>query len=417
MTVRWITPLLGTASAISVQDLPDTHVIDVRDLVDKAGNNRQAVLQKIRQGVELLEQGKRAIVVCDYGISRSNAVATGILASFEKIAFGVAVRRVLEATGESQIKLDPLNAVQEALGLSFSRVQSGKYRSVLVTGGSGFLGRRLSASISDEFRVVSPTREQLDISLGNTQLNLLTAEENIDCLVHLANPRVYTSNVAMGQTITMLRNVIEVSVMQNIPMVYLSSWEIYSGYAGMLRADESTPALPRGPYGETKYLAEVLIEHSRRTEGLQCALLRSSPVYGSGSDRPKFLFNFIEKAKQAQTIRTHRYSNGEPALDLLYVDDLISALTATLRCGFVGTLNLGTGEVTSTRQIAQMLINRLGSHSQIEQSPINANVASIAMDSRRAIAVLDWQPTVTLERGLDRMLLEINSNNEGDYGS
>ncbi len=406
MKIHWITPLLGTAPAFAVRDVADICVVDVRNLVDKAGNPIEVIREKIHQGVESLALGRRTIVCCDYGISRSNAVATGILASFNKEGFEVALRQVLEATGETQIKLEPLIAVREALGLRSQKKQSNE-RSILLTGGSGFLGKALHASIGNEFRVMAPKRDQLDITQGSTQLDILASEEEIDCIVHLANPRVYTSNMAMGQTITMLRNVIDVCLANNIPLIYPSGWEIYSGYAGTLLVNESTPALPRGPYGETKYLAELLIEHGRRMAGLRCALLRSSPVYGVGSDRPKFIYNFIDKARCSETIFTHRYRNGDPALDLLHVDDLISALVAVLRSGFVGTLNLGTGVVTSTRMIAQMLRDSLDSTSRIEHIDIETDVASIAMDWRRIQAELDWQPTIPLEKGLKRVLSEM----------
>ncbi len=410
MTVRWITPLLGTASASAVREVADTCIVDVRNLVDKAGNPPDAIREKIHQGVESIKRGKRTIICCDYGMSRSNAIATGILASVDKKGFDAALRQVQNATGEAQIKLDPLNAVREALGLRSERKPDVEQRSVLVTGGGGFLGNALRASIGNEFRVVAPTREELDVAMGSTHLDLLASEEDIDCIVHLANPRVYTSNVAMGQSLAMLRNVIDVSLLKDVPLVYLSNYEIYSGYAGTLSANESTPVLPHGPYGETKYLAELLINHCCRTAGLRCALLRSSPVFGVGSDKPKFIYNFIEKALRSETIVTHRYRNGNPAVDLLHIDDLVLALVATLSSGFVGTLNLGTGVLTSTRQIAQMLVDRLGSRSPIEQIHIDVDVASIAMDWRRAHAELGWQPAITFEAGLERVMSEIERN-------
>ena len=145
MSIRWITPMLGTAAATAAQGIPDISIVDVRDLVDKAGNGSGPVQEKIRQGVELLTQGKRTVVCCDYGMSRSNAVATGILATFEKIGFEKALRRVQEATGEAQIKVEPLNAVRDALGLRLSAKPTTAQRTILVTGGSGFLGQAMQA--------------------------------------------------------------------------------------------------------------------------------------------------------------------------------------------------------------------------------------------------------------------------------
>ena len=47
MTIRWISPLLGTGPALRVQQEAGMNIIDVRDLVDKAGNRADAVRQKI----------------------------------------------------------------------------------------------------------------------------------------------------------------------------------------------------------------------------------------------------------------------------------------------------------------------------------------------------------------------------------
>jgi nucleoside-diphosphate-sugar epimerase len=407
MKVRWITTLLGTAAATEVIDAPtDIYIIDVRDLVDKAGNGNSIIQEKVNQGITLLLAGKKIIVCCDYGISRSNAIATGILAIANKLSFDEALRQVQEATGETEIKLEPLNAVREALGFQNSKVLETKNSAVLVTGSQGFLGSVLCTALNNEFRVVSPTRRQIDIGTGRTQLDLLVSEENISSIVHLANPRIFTSNIAMGQSITMMRNIIDVCLSKNIPLVYLSSSEIYSGYTGIIHANESTPAFPSGPYGETKYLVEILIEHCRQTKGLKCALLRSSLVYGTSQDKPKFLYNFIRKAQQNQKIITHHYNNGNPSLDLLHIDDLVSALVATLKSGFIDTINLGTGTLSSTLKIAEILRNHFDSSSPITQIEIDSSFASISMNWDRAKAELNWQPTISLEKGINRLLAD-----------
>lgn len=406
MRIRWITSLLGTAPAEEVRGLPGLYIVDVRDLVDKSGNRPEAVRDKIMDGVRHLQAGGKIVVACDYGISRSNAVAAGILAVFDKIPFYAAVRRVMEATGEYEIKSDPLNAVRQAIETDADRPQSKGTRTILVTGARGTIGVAACRRLAERFAVVAPARDELDIELGSTQLALWVAEHKVDCIVHLANPRVYTSNVALGKTLTMLRNVLDVCVSQDINLVYPSSWETYSGYAGVMQVDEAVPAFPRGPYGETKYLTELLIQHWQRTTSLRCSILRSSPVYGPGSPQPKFIYNFIEKAKCAETIVTHQYRNGEPALDLLFIDDLVDVLVRAVEKKHEGAVNIGTGVATSTRVVAEMLRKIIGGSSRIEQTLIDANAASIAMNTAKARKALGWKPTVTLEEGLTRLLAD-----------
>lgn len=407
MSIRWITPILGTGPFAAVEGANDLTILDVRDLVDKAGNSPQEIQRKIREGVDWLRAGKRVVVCCDYGMSRSNAIAAGILCSFDNRSFDDSVRHVLKTTGESQIKIEPLMAVRAALDSRSGNMSASQQRCILLTGGGGFLGQALQATLADEFRIIAPSRTEIDIVSGNTNLDLLVDEIAPCYIIHFANPRVYTSNIAVGQMLTMLSNVLDVCIARDIKLIYPSGWEIYTGYAGALYAQEYTPPLPRGPYGEAKYLAEALIEHRIRTAGLRCALLRSSPVYGKGSDRPKFIYNFIEKALQAKPIVTHRYINGEPALDLLHVEDFIDAVVSVLRTGFVGALNLGTGTLTSTHQIAHMIVDRLNSASSVRHSAIETHVANVAMDSHCALKALNWIPKISFEAGLDRILANI----------
>jgi len=406
MTIRWITTLLGTGAFADIGPAREAIVVDVRDLVDKSGNEASVVKEKIKQGIDGLRNGRRVIVCCDYGKSRSNAVAAGILASFENRQFDEVLCQVLEATGETEIKLEPLMAVRKAVGIPPEHKSSVGQGSILVTGGGGFLGRMLTAALGDDVRVVALSRTDLDVSLGSTRIDLVAEQENVTCIAHFANPKIYTSNVAMGQSLTMLRNIIDVCTNRDIRLIYPSSWEVFSGYSGTIDARESTLPMPRGPFGETKYLAECLIEHCIRNAGLRCALLRSSPVFGPSSDRPKFLWNFIERALQSHPIVTHRYRNGEPALDLLYVDDFISAVLAVINSEFVGTLNLGTGALTSTRQLAHLIVDRLGSDSSVGRCDIDADVACIAMDCSAALQKIDWFPKVRLKIGLDQILSE-----------
>ncbi|NYT46283.1 NAD(P)-dependent oxidoreductase [Alcaligenaceae bacterium] len=410
MSIRWITPLLGTSPASGVTETSSISIVDVRDLVDKAGNRADIVREKIEQGVRSLRRGKKTVVCCDYGISRSNAVAVGILARFESIAFAEAVKRVQNSTGEKEIKLEPLLVVRAALGDAECTANSGS-RTVLVTGASGFIGRAVVPILESGFEVILPSREELDLEQGSMQLALVASQAHANCVLHLANPRVYTSNIALGKTLAMLKNVIDVCVARDMTLVYLSGWEVFSGYQGSINATEALPYFPKGPYGEGKYLAELLIEHHQKNNHLQCAVIRSGPVYGSGADKPKFIFNFMDKALKNEPIATHLYNNGYPALDLMHVRDLARAIYAVIAKNSEGVIHVGTGVLTTTQDIAGHIKNLLGSTSSISHVSIDASVASIAMNAEKAKALLDWTAEVSLLDGLKELLLDKDAVN------
>jgi UDP-glucuronate decarboxylase len=205
----------------------------------------------------------------------------------------------------------------------------------------------------------------------------------------------------MGETVTLLRNVLEVCRENHIRLIYPSGWEVYSGYrAGDLLVDESVPLFPKGPYGETKLLCEQLIELHRNQYGLRCAMLRSSPLYGESSDRPKFIYNFLSKARTGETVRTHRYLNGDPKLDLLHVDDFVAAIVSVIESNFVGTLNIGSGQMVSTREVAEWIVRQCSSNSYVESRTIEDRVANIAMDHRLAGMEIGWHPATNWQDGL-----------------
>jgi nucleoside-diphosphate-sugar epimerase len=398
--IRWINEYLGTAPFGDSDIAKDHSVLDVRDLVDKHGNSLKITKEKIERGVELLREGCRLIVCCDYGISRSNAIAAGILSRYKITPLEEAVRQVVRATGEKEIKLGPLRAVREALADTQTASQASGVR-LLITGGNGFIGRQLQSQLADNTFWISPSRSEVDLTAGALELDLLIKEHQINTLVHLANPRVYTSNKAMGDTVTLLRNVLEVCRDNSLRLIYPSGWEVYSGYrANNMIVNESVPLLPKGPYGETKALCEQLVEWHRTQHGLQCVQLRSAPLYGENSDRPKFIYNFLTKALRGDPIQTHRYINGEPCLDLMCVDDFVTALIAAIASNFSGTLNIGSGQSVSTLQVAQWIVNECGSTSRIECREIEDFAPNITMDCSRAKQEIGWFSDIDWKKGL-----------------
>jgi UDP-glucuronate decarboxylase len=260
------------------------------------------------------------------------------------------------------------------------------------------------ARLKEKYEVITPGSAELDLESGSTLLNELCKNQNVDSVIHLANPRIYTSNVALGKTLSMLRNVLEVCSSLDIPLIYPSSWEVYSGYVGTIRAQESTPLYPRGPYGESKFLAEVMIKHWEETTRFKCAVIRSSALYGEGSTKPRFIYNFISKCENDSEIVTHKYLNDRAGIDLLHVDDFVNALEKVYEQKFLGTLNIGSGTTTSTFDLATKIKDQMKSNSTIREKMIDTNTPIVAMDIRKAADVLGWNPRIDLAVGLGTLI-------------
>ena len=406
--IRWITPFLGTAPASQVVLEDDMRLLDVRDLVDKFGNSPGEVRKKVEAGVDLLNKGCRLVVACDYGISRSNSIAIGVLSAYENISFDEAAYRVVQTTGEQEIKLGPLNAVRAALNATSSSAPQGAR--ILVTGGTGFIGRNFLAQYKDELTIFAPPRSEIDLMKGATLLDLYIKKNAITHFVHLANPRIYTSNRAMGEAITMMRNVLEVCSENSLHLVFLSSHEIYFGHkADAIAVDEKTEVHPKGPFGETKWICEEMIGLFRETCNLKCTVLRVPFVYGAGADRPKFLWNFIAKAKAGEPIYTHVYENTKPTIDLLNVKDLNSAIKLVLTLKICDDFQLGTAKIWPTDEIAKLVCRKLRSKSLVNHLSVNDTAVNVTMDNTRVRNQLNWNPHIPFSDGLNELIEGIDS--------
>ncbi|MCS6955558.1 MAG: NAD-dependent epimerase/dehydratase family protein [Candidatus Calescibacterium sp.] len=410
--IKWLTNNIGTGSYEKVISLiePDVDLLDVRDLVDKEGNNVEAIKQKINQGLNSLIGGKKLVICCDYGMSRSNSIAMGIIAKYYGISLLDALNKVKGVVSETDVKLSVLHKVLEVLDNSDKEKQPKiqESKKILITGANGFIGRETIPLLKNDGHLLyTPPRNQLDIEYQNISLSLFVREKQIDTVIHLANPRVYTSVESLGKSLIMLKNILDVCAQNKIRIIYVSGWEVYSGYKSIcLYADETLPALPKGTYAETKWLSEQLIEKYHQNYQLNYVILRSSPIYGVGSDKPKFIYNFIDKAIKNEPIITHEYLNGKPSLDLLHIKDFARALQKAifLPNGFNSSINLGTGNLTSTFEIANMIIRVLSSHSEVTSLKIEDYCACIAMKTDKAQRILSWQPTIDVDSGINEIL-------------
>ena len=99
--MRWINDWLATGAYDELEP-GDALVVDVRHHVDKAGNPHKALRRSIERALAGHQAGKKIIVACDFGISRSNAIAAGILSRAECCSFDQALALVVAATKETR---------------------------------------------------------------------------------------------------------------------------------------------------------------------------------------------------------------------------------------------------------------------------------------------------------------------------
>lgn len=389
MTIQWITPFLGTAPASDKLDVLEVEIIDVREMVDRAGNNTQSIKDKIHSGVKFIKDGKKIIICCDHGISRSNSIAAGILASVEHISLDAAVRQVIEVTGETEIQLGVIEAIRSVVE---SEKNLNHNQDVwLLTGSTGYLGSLLIGKIPKNIKLLTPDKEELNLLRGSVAINLYVRKHQVSRIIHCAAPRIKNINSSLGESLTMLRNVLEVCTINKLSFFYPSRWEIYAGYSEQdLIVNEETEMRPTGILGDTHYLCETLIQ-SWTNRGLEEAIiLRSGLIFGLDNS-PNFLRSFIKRVLNGQRIITHLYKHGAPKLDLIYAADWAEASWRLLISRNSGVYSVGGGALLSTRAIADIVTNACGGIKMPESIQVDDVLSNILFDSTKLSMATGWK--------------------------
>ncbi len=393
--ITWITEKIGTGAFSKVKDYnksTNITLIDVRSLVDKAGNNIYQLQQHIRNALKALKKGNKVVICCDHGISRSNAIASAILSRWESLPLSEALQHVLEATNGAEIHIDVITSIQQALEVKQQSIQKNYW---LVTGAHGYLGSILTQTAPQEVTLLCPTYQELNLMSGAAIVDLYIKEHRVSKIIHLASPHIGNTNSAFGNTLVMLRNVIDACTSNNIPLFFPSRHEVFGGhFDSKLIANEDTELCPTGILGDTKYLSEMLVETSNKQSKYGATILRSGLVYGRAGG-PNFIKYFLRQAREGKTIITHQYNNGNPAIDLIHADDWASACWSLLQSDLYGVFNVGGGLLTSTEEIARHIIQTEKSKSNLEVISIDRPVTNVLMDYKKIKDQTSWAPSIS----------------------
>lgn len=189
-------------------------------------------------------------------------------------------------------------------------------------------------------------------------------------------------------------------------IVFASSREVY-GEQAIFPVRETAPLRPMNLYARTKVIGEEIIA-SVADQGLACAILRLSNVYGDIEDHPDRLVPaFCRAALKGDGLHVQ---GGDNYLDLTMVLDVVAGFISTIKIlegsgqGLL-TAHLVSGRPTTLRQLAQKVIALCASSSEAVEEPARCfDVSRFVGDPTLAQQLLGWRAETALERGLSELI-------------
>jgi UDP-glucose 4-epimerase len=237
---------------------------------------------------------------------------------------------------------------------------------VLVTGGTGFIGRRLvkallaagaEVTVADQDPHPDPGVRSVVGDLCDPAVREAAVTSGLDAVVHLAamtsvlrsteDPAgVYRLNVdATADLLERARG-------HDVPRFVLASTNAVTGDVGATPIDERTPLRPLTPYGATKAAAEMLLSAYNGAYGMLTCSLRFANVYGPGMrHKDSFVPRLMRAAASGTGVRI--YGDGTQLRDYVHVDDVVRAVTLAWRNDHLGPLVVGSGRSTSVNDLIE----------------------------------------------------------------
>jgi UDP-glucuronate decarboxylase len=298
---------------------------------------------------------------------------------------------------------------------------------ILVTGGSGFLGSHLCERLLAEGANVicvdnffSGTRSNIEHLLGHKRFELMRHDVTfplyieVDEIYNLACPAspihyqrdpVQTTKTSVHGAINMLglAKRVRASILQ------ASTSEVYGDPSVHPQPEEYwgnvNPIGPRSCYDEGKRCAETLFFDYRRQHNMRIKVARIFNTYGPRMhpNDGRVVSNFIIQALLGRDITI--YGDGKQTRSFCYVDDLIDGFVRLMASAdsVTGPINLGNPGEFTMLELAQLVLDAVGSRSKIVHRPLpQDDPKQRRPDISKAQDALGWAPRVALKDGLKR---------------
>ncbi len=309
------------------------------------------------------------------------------------------------------------------------RLLHGFMERTLITGGAGFLGSHLCDYLIEKGHEVicidnlsTGNMENISHLLGKKRFsfiqydvtNYLHVDGELHNILHFASPaspidylRMPIQTLKVGSLGT--HKALGLALSKKARFLLASTSECYGDPLVHPQTEDYwgnvNPVGPRGVYDEAKRFAESMTMAYHRYHGVETRIVRIFNTYGPRMrlEDGRALPAFMGQALRGEDLTV--FGDGTQTRSFCYVDDLVEGICRLLSSGEVYPVNLGNPDEITLLELAHRILGVTGSRSRIVYRPLPEDDPKVRRpDIGKAKRLLGWEPQVSLDEGLQRVL-------------
>jgi UDP-glucose 4-epimerase len=291
---------------------------------------------------------------------------------------------------------------------------------VLVTGGAGFIGRRLVRALlaaghevtvadlrrfpADDQTGAAPAVRNVTGDLCDPEVAARAVTDDTVAIIHLAavtsvllsiDDPVHVHMVNVDVTARLL----ELAREHSVESFILASTNAVAGNVGQAVITEQTVLRPLTPYGATKAAGEMLINAYTNCYGIKGCALRFSNVYGPGmAEKDSFIPRLMRAARDGEGVQVR--GDGSMLRDVVHVDDIVAGIFVAWHEGHTGPLILANGKSVTVNEMVLAARRVTGAPIPVTHVPVGSGEMPAVVVDTSAARALGYQPTMDLDAGL-----------------
>lgn len=215
----------------------------------------------------------------------------------------------------------------------------------------------------------------------------------------LADPWIYMDTNVNGTL-----NLLEFCRQEGISKFILASTSsIYGADAPLPTPETASSEKPLQSYAASKKAAEVLAYAYHYLYDIDVSVVRYFTVYGPAGRPDMVMFRFTKWIQEEMPV--HLNGDGNQSRGFTYVDDIARGTISALKPLGYEIINLGGHEPMTINELIASLERNIGNRAEIVNHPRHpADMLTSQADVSKAKSLLDWEPQVSLEEGIEKLV-------------